>query len=120
MIKNDFITYTGDTGDLQVLHNELQLNELAELFPNVNSILIPKKAETNLRRHVSKGLLREINPDIDIAVENCLLMLSNLASTLYVEDAHLEENRWKRLSSKLLDRQLIGKNYINFTKKIIF
>ena len=110
MIKNDFITYTGDTGDLQVLHNELQLNELAELFPNVNSILIPKKAETNLRRHVPKGLLREINPDIDIAVENCLLMLSNLASTLYVEDAHLEENRWKRLSSKLLDRQLIGKN----------
>ena len=110
MFENDYFAYTGDTGDLQVLHNEKRLNELADLFPNVNSILIPKKAETNLRRHVPKELLREINPDINVAVENCLLMLSNLASTLYVEDAHLEENRWKRLSSKVLDRQFVGKN----------
>lgn len=110
MFENDYFAYTGDTGDLQVLHNELRLTELAELFPNINSILIPKKAETNLRKYVPKELLREINPDINIAVENCLLMLSNLSSTLYVEDAHLEENRWKRLSSMVLDRQIIGKN----------
>ncbi len=110
MFTNDYLTLTGETGDLNVLHNDELLTELADLFPNVNSILIPKKAETNLRRHVPKELLREINPDIDIAVENCLLMLSNLASTLYVEDGHLEENRWKRLSSKVLDRQFIGKN----------
>ncbi len=110
MFTNDYLTLTGETGDLHVLHNEELLTELADLFPNVNSILIPKKAETNLRKYVPKELLREINPDIDIAVENCLLMLSNLASTLYVEDAHLEVNRWKRLSSKVLDRQFIGKN----------
>ena len=110
MFENDYFAYTGDTGDLQVLHNELRLTELAELFPNVNSILIPKKAETNLRRHVPKDLLREINPDINIAVEKCLLLLSNLASTYYVEDAHLSENRWKRLHSKLLDRQISGNN----------
>lgn len=110
MFENDYFAYTGDTGDLQVLHNELRLTELTELFPNVNSILIPKKTETNLRKYVPKELLREINPDINIAVENCLLMLSNLSSTLYVEDAHLEENRWKRLSSTVLDRQIIGKN----------
>lgn len=111
MFKNeDYITYSGDTGDLQVFHNDERINELAELFPNVNSILVPKKAETNLRRHVPKDLLREINPDINIAVEKCLLLLSNLASTYYVEDAHLSENRWKRLHSKLLDRQISGNN----------
>lgn len=111
MFENeDYITYSGDTGDLQVFHNDERINELAELFPNVNSILVPKKAETNLRRHVPKDLLREINPDINIAVEKCLLLLSNLASTYYVEDAHLSENRWKRLHSKLLDRQISGNN----------
>ena len=95
MFENeDYITYSGDTGDLQVFHNDERINELAELFPNVNSILVPKKAETNLRRHVPKDLLREINPDINIAVEKCLLLLSNLASTYYVEDVHLSENRW--------------------------
>ena len=111
MFENeDYITYSGDTGDLQVFHNDERIKELAELFPNVNSILVPKKAETNLRRHVPKDLLREINPDINIAVEKCLLLLSNLASTYYVEDAHLSENRWKRLHSKLLDRQISGNN----------
>jgi len=111
MFENeDYITYSGDTGDLQVFHNDERINELAELFPNVNSILVPKKTETNLRRHVPKALLREINPDINIAVEKCLLLLSNLASTYYVEDVHLTENRWKRLHSKLLDRQISGNN----------
>lgn len=110
MFTNDYLTLTGETGDLYVLHNDERLTELADLFPNVNSILIPKKAETNLRKYVPKELLRAINPDIDIAVENCLLMLSNLASTLYVEDGHLEANRWKRLDSRVLDRQIIGKN----------
>lgn len=111
MFENeDYVTYSGDTGDLQVFHNDERINELAELFPNVNSILVPKKAETNLRRHVPKDLLREINPDINIAVEKCLLLLSNLASTYYVEDTHLSENRWKRLHSKLLDRQISGNN----------
>ena len=111
MFENeDYITYSGDTGDLQVFHNDERIKELAELFPNVNSILVPKKAETNLRRHVPKDLLREINYDINIAVEKCLLLLSNLASTYYVEDVHLTENRWKRLHSRLLDRQISGNN----------
>jgi hypothetical protein len=43
-------------------------------------------------------------------VENCLLLLSNLASTFYVEDSHLEDYRWKRLSSKLLNKQIGGNN----------
>ena len=106
MINEDFIAFTGDTGDFRVFHNEERIKELAELFPNVNSILIPRKAEYNLRKYVSKTLLREINPNVDVAVEKCLVLLSNLASTIYEEDNHLEENRWKRLHSKILNNQI--------------
>lgn len=116
MINEDFIAFTGDTGDFRVFHNEERIKELAELFPNVNSILIPRKAEYNLRKYVSKTLLREINPNVDVAVEKCLVLLSNLASTIYEEDNHLEENRWKRLHSKILNNQIGGDNIY---KKII-
>ncbi|MGH2666753.1 hypothetical protein [Flavobacterium sp.] len=105
MINEDFIAFTGDTGDFELLHKDYELAELAQLFPNVNSILIPRKAEYNLKKYVSKSLLREIDPNIDIAVEKCLLVLSNLSSTIYVENNEDEENRWKHLSSEILHQQ---------------
>lgn len=110
MFKNDNIAFTGDTGDLQVLHNDERLTELAELFPNVNSILIPKKAEYTLKKYASKALLKEIDPDINIAVEKSLLVLSNLASTQYVEEKENPENRWKRLKAEVLHKQTKNKD----------
>ena len=94
--KNDYIAYTGDTGDLDVLLNDYKLLESAMRFPNVNSILIPKKAQYNLREYVSKPLLRTIDPNVDIAVEKCLVFLSNLASTYYTD------SKWKTLNAVIL------------------
>ncbi|CAM3755765.1 hypothetical protein FSS13T_02970 [Flavobacterium saliperosum S13] len=99
MFENEYIAFTGDTGDFDLLQNDYKLAELAQLFPNVNSILIPKKAEYNLKNYVSKALLKEIDPDTNIAVEKCLLVLSNFASTYYTE------NKWKPLSSAVLHEQ---------------
>lgn len=99
MFENDYFAYTGDTGDFDLLQKDYKLAELVQLFPNVNSILIPKKAEYNLKKYASKALLKEIDPDINIAVEKCLLVLSNLASTYYTED------KWKTLSSVVLHEQ---------------
>ena len=112
-LKKEYLSLTGDTEDLQILHNDEQLAELALIFPNVNSILIPKKSETNLRKYVSKAQLKEIDTDINIAVEKCLLVLSNLASTYYTED------RWKRLSSEILHEQTKNKDNTFIYKKII-
>lgn len=97
--NEDYITFTGDTGDFDLLQNDYKLSELALFFPNVNSILIPKKAEYNLRKYVCKLLLRLIDNNIDIAVEKCLVMLSKLASTYYTE------NKWKPLNATLLHHQ---------------
>ncbi|KAF2336315.1 hypothetical protein [Flavobacterium daemonense] len=99
-LKNeDNIAFTGDTGDFELLQNDYKLSESALRFPNVNSILIPKKAEYNLRKYVSKAMLRKVDFDFDIAVEKCLVFLSNLASTYYTD------SKWKPLSSVLLHEQ---------------
>ena len=97
--NEDYIAFTGDTGDFELLQNDYKLSESALRFPNVNSILIPKKAQHNLRKHVSKPMLRIIDANIDIAVEKCLVFLYNLSSTYFTDD------KWKPLSSKILHQQ---------------
>ena len=114
-LKNeDYIAFTGDTGDLDVLLNDYKLSESALRFPNVNSILIPKKSEYSLRKYVSKDLLKAVDSDIDIAVEKCLAFLSNLASTYYTD------SKWKPLNAMLLHQQSKNANNNTFIyKKII-
>lgn len=85
------------------------------LCKQVNLIKIPKKVKTTLIRHVSNSLLRKINPDINVAVELCLLFLSNLTSTqYYYNNSEIldDEKRagWKRLNSRILE-QTFGKGY---------
>ena len=111
--KNDYIAFTGDTGDLDVLLNDYKLSESAMRFPNVNSILIPRKAQYNLRKYVSKALLKEIDPNVDIAVEKCLVFLSNLASTYYTN------SKWKALNATILhDQSKNADNTYIYTKII--
>lgn len=68
-------------------------------FPKANTILIPKKIKRNLERYVSKELLRKIDSNIDLAIEKCLVLVSNLSSTYY------SDSRWKKLKSTILDEQ---------------
>lgn len=93
------VALTGDTEDINVLQHDYNLSKLALVFPNVNSILIPKKAAYTLRKFASKARLKKIDQNIEVAVEKCLLVLSNLASTHYTQD------RWKALSAEVLHEQ---------------
>lgn len=68
-------------------------------FPKANTILIPKKIKRNLERYVSKELLRKIDSNIDLAIEKCLVFVSNLSSTYY------SDNRLKKLKSTILHEQ---------------
>lgn len=110
---DEWLSYTGDTEDINVLHNDYNLAEFALQFPNVNSLLIPKKAEYNLRKYVSKNLLKTIDNNVDIAVEKCLVFLSNLASTYYTED------KWKSLNATLLHQQTKSANNTYIYTRII-
>ena len=69
-------------------------------FPKANCILIPKKIKRNLERYVPKELLRKIDTNIELAIEKCLVFVSNLSSTYY------SDNRWKKLSSTILQEQI--------------
>lgn len=111
--NEDYIAFTGDTGDFDLLQNDYNLSESALRFPNVNSILIPKKAEHNLREYVSKAMLKTIDSDIKIAVEKCLVFLSNLASTYYTD------SKWKPLNAILLHEQCKNVNNTFIYAKII-
>ena len=112
-IKTDYLSLTGDTEDIQILHNDYNLAELALQFPNVNSLLIPKKSKYNLRKYVPKGMLRAIDSDIDVAVEKCLVFLSNLSSTYYTDD------KWKSLSATILHQQTKSKDNTYIYTRII-
>lgn len=68
-------------------------------FENINTIYIPKKGKTHLERNIPKKLLKGIDSNIEIAVEKCLLIVSSLSSTIY------SDNRWKELSSTIMDEQ---------------
>lgn len=69
-------------------------------FPKANYILIPKKIKRNLERYVPKELLKKIDANINLAVEKCLVLVSNLSSTYY------SDSRWKKLSSTILQEQI--------------
>lgn len=112
-LKNEDFAFSGDTGEFELLQNDYKLSESALRFPNVNSILIPKKAQHNLRKHVSKPMLRTIDTNIDIAVEKCLVFLYNLASTYYTD------SKWKPLNAMLLHQQTKNANNIYIYTKII-
>ena len=74
--------------------------EFEHLFRPTNLIYIPKKAEYNLRKYVSKKLLSSIHHKEEVAIELCLQFLSNLAPTFYYEDRN-----WRALSSTILHQQ---------------
>ena len=112
-IKTEYLSLTGDTEDIQILQNDYNLAELALQFPNVNSLLIPKKSKYNLRKYVPKGMLRAIDSDVDVAVEKCLVFLSNLCSTYYTDD------KWKSLNATILHQQTKSKDNTYIYTRII-
>ncbi len=112
-IKTEYLSLTGDTEDIQILKNDYNLVELALQFPNVNSLLIPKKSEYNLTRHVPKAMLKAIDSDVNVAVEKCLVFLSNLCSTYYTDD------KWKSLNARILHQQTKSKDNTYIYTRII-
>lgn len=107
------VVLTGDTEQNDFILDEEVNAQFPLFFPNVTQILVPKKSQYNLEKYVPKELLREIDPDINLAIEKCLLFLSNLASTFYTE------NKWKNLYSKILHEQTKNKDNTYIYSKII-
>jgi hypothetical protein len=75
------------------------------------SIRIPKKVERVLTRYFPTSDLKQIHPDKEVAIELCLIFISNLTDTYFrinrigFDSDDYQAQGWKNLSSKILRRQ---------------
>lgn len=65
-------------------------------------IKVPSKVEYTLKRYVSKRQLKEIHPNIDVAIELCMLFISQLTSTYYSWEDGSNPDGWKPLKAAYL------------------
>jgi hypothetical protein len=72
-----------------------------------NTIKIPSKVEYAIRRLVSKKALKQIHPNIEVAIELCLLFLSKLSSTYFTWRDGNNPDGWKSLKAAYL-RELLA------------
>jgi len=76
---------------------------------------IPNKVESVIRRAKIKKKLIQIHKDEEVAIELCLTFLSNLSNTYFIGG----ESGWKKLSQKILSKQVkVSRNGGEY-KKII-
>jgi hypothetical protein len=109
---NDVGTYTNDrsnksidsTGVLRYNDDNITTDihtNLPLFFDPKYTIKVPKKVEYALRNPLKK-LLREIHPNIDVAVELCLLFTTQLTSTYFGIKDNTNVEGWKALQAKYL------------------
>lgn len=87
----------------------------SDTFPHFISdvpyIVIPPKLKRHLQRNIPLPLLRKVDKDKDTAIEKCLIIASNLTSTIFTN------NKWKSLSSTSLNKQIKRGNDNTFLYK---
>ena len=76
--------------------------QLALFGLNKNIIKVPSKVHYNLKRYTPKKLLKKIHPNIEVAIEYCLLFTTNLTSTYFTFISDHTADRWKSLKAEYL------------------
>ena len=78
------------------------------LFQSASHIIkIPSKVEYTLKRLVPKQALKQIHPNLEVAIELCLLFLSQMSSTYFTWRDGSNPDGWKSLKAAYL-RQLLA------------
>jgi len=105
---------TGLNFDFEFLDlNDLDTQGLHLLKFDCATILIPKKSEYVIKKYFPATTLNKIDSDKEVAVEKCLIVLSDLVSTYYTD------NKWKSLNSEILNNQTKKQNDNTFVYKYI-
>jgi hypothetical protein len=103
IVKEEESSYfTGASTD----NKDKKNNEICTQFPlfirKNNIIKIPSKVEYVIRRYVAKKLLDTIHPDRNVAVELCLLFLTELTSTYFDKLDDPNSEGWKSLHAEYI------------------
>jgi len=83
LINNEKLYVIMDKNSLNAKKDYHNYAQFAPFMQNSNMISIPKKVKYNLEKYVSKKSLKSINGNVDVAIEMCLLIISNLSNTYY-------------------------------------
>ena len=111
---NDVLDFSIDTDSkyvdyASVLQN-IERNCTHEVYTRLpifyDSIKIPSKVATTVKRYIPKSMLHKIHSDFDVAVEMCLLYVSQLTSTYFTTKEGNTSDGWKGLKADYL-RELI-------------
>lgn len=89
----------------EILDEFKELEKSIELFTDIRTIVIPKRVEKLLRMKRLYNELFKIHKDIDLAIEYCLIFLSNFVNIHYDNN---NQEKWKSLSSVILLEQIPG------------
>jgi len=71
-----------------------------------HTIKIPAKVEYTLKRLVPKHALKQIHPNLEVAIELCLLFLSQMSSTYFTWRDGSNPDGWKSLKADYLRKLL--------------
>lgn len=110
---NDFLDYSNTENNKSVDFTSVkELNgvnswssnrtNLPQYFKNDDKIKIPSKVEYALKRFVPKDLMKAIDPNINVAVEKCLLFTSTFSSTYFDLLNDSKSEGWKELKAEYL------------------
>jgi hypothetical protein len=117
LYHNDSSNTLVDTGLKEEVYAQFPL-----FFKQIDLIKIPAKTETAIRKYLPRQLLYEIHPDVDTAIELCLLFLSNLTDTYFRMQSTIDPYHklgWKNLKSEYIDEQLGDKFNFELRKNIV-
>ena len=105
------LTENNDDNITTEIHTQLPL-----FFINRNRIKVPSKIAYTLSRHMPKHLLKDIHPDVEVAIEFCLIFMTQLTST-YFEVMEKRGDGWKHLKAEYL-RELLSLSSKTYDKVI--
>lgn len=106
---DELIVLTGDTEYNEVISSA----NFPLFFESQYSRFIPNKVKRTIERYCSAPLLKEIHEDKEVAIELCLILLSNLSNAYYQT-----ESGWKRLSAEILRDQVSTRKESTYIKII--
>jgi hypothetical protein len=95
-----------------IIHNGIldefkEFEQSIKLFTDIRTIVIPKHTEEQLRMKRFEKELLQVHQDKNLAIEYCLVFLSNFAHIHY---DYNNQDKWKPLYSKILLEQIPGSN----------
>lgn len=116
-INIESIDITTVTDDITI-ENIVNISDTLPLFfINKDLIKVPKKIESTLRKYTPDEILYEIHSNKDVAVEMCLILITQLTGTYFSIKDGSNPNGWKSLHAAYL-RELIS-IYPNAYKNVI-